>query len=82
LAVTSFQKKKARGIAKKVRTTEEKQIDPDSGKTRKPPTKSEPGEDPARGGLIIALRKSEFDRFRPIFMTSTLVGQTKGFVRG
>ena len=23
---------------------------------------------------MIALRKSEFDRFRPIFMTSTLVG--------
>ena len=28
------------------------------------------------------LRKSELDRFRPIFMTSTLVGRTKGFVRG
>ena len=39
-------------------------------------------ENPARAGLMIALRKSEFDRFRSIFMTSTLVVRTKGFVRG
>ena len=32
--------------------------------------------------LTISLRKSEFDRFRLIFITSTSVVRTKAFVRG
>ena len=77
----SFQKKKARGIAKKVRRTEAERLGliPIENVSHTPRANRE---NPARVRLMIASGKSEFDRFRPIFMTSTLVGRTKGFVRG